>query len=241
MVFVGRQREIARTIGQLQDGGNVVVRGKLGIGRTSIVRRVGDIMGDGWSFHFESFSQGPAGICFGLLRQLGLRPTTSRGHMLSFVSARARLLRAKPPGGGRHVLVFDDIEAVTAPKLALIRALALTGHYQLVAIVDHHIGESELFDLKASLYPVRVVTLFALPLREAEEFFARASEELALGLGAGEIAGLAKTSGGYPLMMVEAVAFAARQRTGSAGRGPASWVGGPLGRLAPHGQTEGRR
>jgi len=223
MVFVGRDRETARIAAQLAKGGNVIVRGKFGIGRTSLVRHVAETLGDGWRFHFESFMQGPAGICFGLLRHLGLALTAARGHNLSFISARARLLRAEARPGERRVLVFDDIQDLSAAKLALVRSLALTGRHQFVAVVDEQLKEAALDQMRAALYPVHLLTLLRLPTRQAESFFARTSERLDLGLGEGEVAGLARTSCGYPLLMAEIAARLARQRRENAQGGAPRW------------------
>ncbi len=207
MVFVGREREVSRIVRELTNGRNAVVSGPFGIGRTALVRRVAEQMGAGWRFVMLDFSRTPAELCSALAAALRTGGPHARRAPRSFVAARAAVL-AFEPRGRRHVLVFDNVAAVTAPKLALLRRLAATGRYRFVAVAEPTLGDNELFELRACLVPAPVIVLSRLTAAATRSYFARLSEELGLGWSEDEIAGLAAISGGYPLVMVEAASRA---------------------------------
>lgn len=215
MVFVGRQWETSRIKAELAKRGNVVVSGTFGIGRTALIHHVAEAMGDAWRFIFLDFSRTPAQLCSDLIAWL--RPRTagrSARRRLSFVSARAIVLKLEARGRRRWVLVLDNIAAVTAPKLALLRRLVATGRYRFVAITDHHLPDADLFTLRACLNAAPIVTLANLPRAVAGAFFAGVSGDLGLGWREGEVAALAEITDGYPLLMVEAIARARRRHAG---------------------------
>ena len=212
MVFVGRGQESARVVAELSRRRNVVVSGTYGVGRTTLVKHVADVMGDAWRFLFLDFSRTPAQVCVELLRWLDPVGAGASGRSEpSLKSARARILRLEPRDRRQRVIVLDNACTVTVQKLKLLRPLVSTRRYRFVAITDNHIRGADLLQLRASLYPVSVVTLSNLPRRHAREFFARIAADLHLDWGEGEIAGLASVPGGYPHMMMEAAARAARR------------------------------
>jgi hypothetical protein len=190
MVFVGRERETAHIVGELSARSNVIVTGKYGVGRTSLIRHVAEVMRERRRFLFVDFSQTSAKVCFDLLGKI--RPskaTTLDLRRLSYKSARARVLRAEPADARRHVLVLDNLGAVTASKLSLVRRLASTRRYQFIAITDSETGPTDLLHLRESLYPVCLLGLRRLPRRASREFFEIVARDLGLVWGEGEIAG----------------------------------------------------
>ena len=207
MVFVGREREASRIVSELTKGRNAVVSGPFGIGRTALIRHVAEEMGAGWRFAMLDFSHTPAELCSALVAALRGGGPRARGAPRSFVSARAAVLTFEPRGR-RFVLVLDNVAAVTAPKLALLRRLAATGWYRFVAVVEPTLPDDELLELRACLFPSAVIVLSRLAAAATRSYFARLSEELGLGWSEEEIAGLAAISGGYPLVMVEAASRA---------------------------------
>lgn len=207
MVFVGREREASRIASELTKGHNAVVSGPFGIGRTALVRRVAEQMGDGWRFVMLDFSHTPAELCSALVAALRGGGSRARRAPRSFVSARAAVL-AFEPRGRRYVLVLDNVATLTAPKLALLRRLAATGRYRFVAVAEPTLPDDELLELRACLFPTAAIVLLRLTAAATRSYFARLSEALGLGWSEEEIAGLAAISGGYPLAMVEAASRA---------------------------------
>jgi MoxR-like ATPase len=59
IMFVGREKETKLIIKELVRGHNIVIEGKFGIGRTSLVRHVSSVISDQWRFIFVDFSQTP--------------------------------------------------------------------------------------------------------------------------------------------------------------------------------------
>ena len=215
MVFVGRQRETSRVAAELAAGRNVVVAGKHGVGRSALVAHVAAVMGDGWRFVVLDFSRSPGQLCSDLIGRL--RPAAAgkaARKTRPFVSARAMAVKLEPRGRRSHVIVLDEVAALTAQKAILLRRLVSTGRYRFVAIVESRMREAELFQLRAFLVPVRTVTLGNLPNAATREYFATVSGELGLGWTQAEIAGSARVSGGYPPLMTEIAAGAAQRNAG---------------------------
>lgn len=248
MVFVGRERETERIAASLKAGSNVVVTGAHGIGRSALVRHVAEAMGNSWRFVFLDFSRSPAQLCLDLIGRL--RPSAGRRSTRgtrSFVSARATAVKLEPRGGRRHVLVLDNVAALTVQKSILLRRLVATGRYRLVAIADKRIPEADLFKLRACLVPVRLVTLAKLPNPAARKFFVAASDQLGLGWKEEEVAVLANVTGGHPLLMVDTAARAAQRLGKVRGDSSGQWtspVPAPPPRLrpsSPRGQRKVKR
>jgi len=68
--FVGRENEIKQIIKALRRGDNVILTGKYGIGRTSLVKHIADTTRDRWRFIFVNFSQTPGRVCGYLIEEL---------------------------------------------------------------------------------------------------------------------------------------------------------------------------
>jgi len=69
-MFFGRQSETKQFIASLSSGRNVILSGKYGMGRTSLVRHVGRNMQGKWKFLFADFSKTPDQVCRELVSQL---------------------------------------------------------------------------------------------------------------------------------------------------------------------------
>jgi hypothetical protein len=213
MDFVGREREIAEIASALQADVNVVLSGKFGMGRTSLVRQVAANCRHRMQFVLSDFSRPPASVCRQLGSQLA-RPLWSarRVEELAYRKARRQLLdaarRAKPPA----VFVLDNVARMTPAKWDLVRFLSGASRPRIVVVVESFLPEADVERLRAFVYPSICLRLGRLPARRSHEFFERVSGRIGLGWSRDQIRGLAVRGGGYPLAMVEAAAEAAAHR-----------------------------
>jgi AAA+ ATPase superfamily predicted ATPase len=83
MYFVNREKEISQIEEAMEEGENVIVAGRYGIGRTSFVRHVAQIMRDQWRFVFVDFSKTPGSVCNYLLAELFPQHECSRNLFMS--------------------------------------------------------------------------------------------------------------------------------------------------------------
>jgi nucleoside-triphosphatase THEP1 len=237
MVFVGRGRETAHIANQLSRGNNIVVTGNFGVGRTALVRHVATVLGEQWRFLFLDFAQTPGRLCSEIVAALDApRGRLQSRATLSYRSARARITNLRLASGPRLVLVMDNLEAVTRARLSLLRRLSWTRHFQSVVIVDEAVGPAGLLAVRENLYPVCLLRVRRLPRPAACAFFDEVARELGVSWGAGEIAGLAAATGGYPLMMVEAAARARRRLEAENGT-LAHLPGGTISSVPPDART----
>ncbi len=208
--FVGREEEISRISTTLAAGTNVVLTGKFGIGRTSLVRRVAAETNGRWHFIFGDFSCPPAVVCRQVASQI-LRPlrTWRRLEEPPYRQNRRQLLEAARKATPPFVLVLDNVRRMTVARWDLVRFLSREARLRIVIIVESFLPESDVARLRTNLYPSIRVQLGRLPARESHEFFERVSRRNGLGWSGDRIRALAARGGGFPLAMAEAAAEAA--------------------------------
>jgi hypothetical protein len=210
-MFVGRREEIASVRRALEAGRNVVLIGRYGIGRTSLVRQAAVQMGAGRPFVFVDFASTPAAMSRSIHEELfQSRGRGRRAVPRSFRTIRSLLIRDAPATSRPPVLVLDGIARLTAPKLELMRALTETGRFGFVAVAEAFLPPRDLLRVRTALFPNVLLRLGPLRRRESEEFFAEASERFGLGWKPQHTRLLASTRHGYPLAMAETVARALR-------------------------------
>ena len=215
MDFVGREREIARIAATLAAGTNVVLSGKFGIGRTSLVRQVAASSNGRWHFLFGDCSRPPAAVCRQLLSQLSRRRRSGqRIEELAFREARRRLLNTACDAASPLVFVLDNVARMTPGRWEFVRFLSGAFRLRVVVIVESFLSESDVTRLRACLYPSIRLQLGRLPAPRSQEFFERVSGRIGLGWSRDQIRGLAVRGGGYPLAMAEAAAEAVTRRRG---------------------------
>jgi AAA ATPase domain len=207
MLFVGRKREVARIERELARSHHLVVTGPYGIGRTSLLRRLSETLRDRWRFIFLDFGRPVAevgrGLLFELFPQQAGKPDV--GAVRSS-SVRFRLTRWEPEDPRRHVLVLDNVAALSSRRVRFIADLAASKKYTLVVIVESFLPVPDLDRLRARLAPASLLKLGRLPHETARKYFALVSERYQLGWDAERIAAAARTTQGYPLGMWETVA-----------------------------------
>jgi len=206
MYFVGREKESRQIIKALERGENVILTGKYGIGKTSLIRQVAGITKDRWRFIFVDFSRTPGRVCQQLMAEL---PFTEEVHRIAgdngYKSRRFRIVNLALKDRGQPVLVLDDIAKLSSPKLDLIRHLTRADRFRCIAIVETFLGEKDLFRLRAWLSPVLLIKIPHLSRKSAREFFCHFSRPHHFHWTEDQINSLAEMSGGYPLGMKEVV------------------------------------
>jgi hypothetical protein len=209
MDFVGRKRELAAAARSLEQGRNLVLTGRFGVGRSSLVRQLAKLNFHTWQFLFTDFSR-PASQCGSdLVRQL-VSPLGACGRKgyTRMTQAKEILRGAAGAGPRRRVVVLDDIGRISPRKLAFIRDLRLPaerpgGGILFIAIAESFLPEEEIFRLRAALYPADRLALHNLNPADTAAFFRAASQRCRLGWDAAFIRMLAASTAGYPLLMRE--------------------------------------
>ena len=211
--FVGRSTEIACLCREIEAGRNVVIVGKYGIGRTSLVRQAAARLQAAHRFSFLDFASTPAAMCRSALEEIFEGKTRRRQPPPeSYRIARRFLTHETPRDRRTSVLVFDDIARLTHAKCDLLDYLASSGRFRFVAIAEAFLPPADLSRLRVLLFPNALLRLDPLGMGESEEFFSRASREHGLQWASARVRLLARVKHGYPLEMAETVARELRRR-----------------------------
>jgi len=206
MFFVGREKEISLIIKALKRGDNVILAGKYGIGRTSLIKYVADTTRNRWRFIFVDFSKTPGKVCGLLIDELLPKGKgKTRGEILGYKSNRFRISNLDFADRRQHVLVLDNIAKLSAQKLDLIRYLAMAKRFRFVAIVENFMREDDLFVLRARLSNALLINIPHLGMEAAREYFRHFSGQHHFHWSESQVNHLAEMTGGYPVGMKEVV------------------------------------
>jgi hypothetical protein len=203
-VFVGRKKETRQILNALARGNNVILSGKYGIGRTSLMQRVAEVGRDRWAFFFLDFSQTPGRVCSDLMTRLRPQEKES-GKAIGYRPNRFRIAQMDFSDQRPPILVLDNIGKLSTPKVELIRHLATGKQFLFVAVVENFLLPDRLTLLRACLYPAFLLKVPHLEEESSRDFFRYYSQKYLLGWTDREIHELAAISGGYPLGMKEMV------------------------------------
>jgi hypothetical protein len=204
--FVGRERETASFIKALDQRRSIVLTGKYGMGRTSLVRHLAKATEKRWRFLFVDFSKTPARICNDLLALL--RPGKSLKNHPAYVRYKAaRFVVAKGELGDQPqpVIVLDNIRKLSLQRVAFLRYLAWDRRFLFIALPESFLPEADVSHLRTVLYPSDLVRLGNLGARPAAEFFRHFSDKHCFQWTRSHIHMMVTASGGYPLGMKEFV------------------------------------
>ena len=202
MYFLGREKETKKIIKSLRKGNNIIISGKFGIGRTSLIRHIEDITRNEWHFAFADFSLMPGEICRQLLSQLTSRKKRSQQGQLSSKSSLFQLDRLEPSNRGR-ILVLDNIASLTPKKMYFLRYISETKKFQFVAIIESFIPKEALLRLRVALMPSELMRLSYIDKHSARGLLEYFSEKYGLGWTAPKIQSLVSITRGYPLSLKE--------------------------------------
>jgi hypothetical protein len=204
--FVGRERETARVIKALDQRRNIVLTGKYGMGRTSLVRYVAEATEKRWRFLFVDFSKTPARICNELLAAL-TPERNPKDHPVYIRYKAARFFVAKVEFGDKPqpVIVLDNIRKLSTQRVAFIRYLAWNRRFLFIALPENFLPEADVSHLRTVLYPSDLVRLGKLGAKPAADFFRHFSDKHRFQWTRSHIRMLVTASRGYPLGMKDFV------------------------------------
>jgi hypothetical protein len=206
LYFVGRRQEIAGIRKTIERGDHVIVRGKYGIGRTSLLRHIAELTQDRWRWVFVDFAQPGGAVCRNVFAQLFPQLKDQRkGAYLPYKLTRFEVVHLKLDDTRPLVLVLDNIATLSAQKVNFLRYLVQEKRFRVVTITESFLPVDQFRRLRIRLSPASVVTLDYLNLANARQFFSYYSERYGFGWTPVEIHSKALTTGGYPLGMREVV------------------------------------
>jgi len=204
MHFVGRDMEIKKIIGELDKGHNIILTGRFGIGRSSLIRYISDMHQNNFRFIFTDFSQTPGKISKCILAELF--PTENHPKQYRrYKSSRFLIANLKTKDGRLYIIVLDNIAKLSAQKLSFIRHLAWEKRFQFIAIAETFLPSEQLIHLRAELMPAVMIKLPRLNAPKVREWLGYASEKYKLPWSKGYIEFLVKVLNGYPLGIRETI------------------------------------
>jgi AAA+ ATPase superfamily predicted ATPase len=213
MPFVGREKETRRILRALEKGGNIVVTGKFGMGRTKLVRHISDLYEKRWRFVFVDFSKTPGQVCGDMLSELspGTCFKTDYQHR-RYKTKRHQIATTGNKDARQVVFVLDNIEKLTPQRLALIRYLSSEKRFLFIAITESFLRERDSFLLRAELLPEHVIRLGRISRKDSKEYFHAVSKKNEFRWESDRIRMMAEMARGYPLSMREMVSKEKRSR-----------------------------
>lgn len=213
MYFVGRSRETNRIIKALERRENIIVSGRFGMGRTSLLIHVAETARDRWHFISIDFSKTPGDICRYLIKELFPAYTARKADFYTkFKPARFEILNRALEDGRQHVLVLDNIEKITRQKLALLQLLTYEKRFLFMAITASFLPERQYHQLKVVLLATCRITLGHMSPSSTKEFFTHFSKENNFNWTDDHIRNLGRRTQGYPLSMKEVVGITQKQQ-----------------------------
>jgi hypothetical protein len=206
MLLWGREREIASITAALAQDKNLILTGKYGIGKTSLVKQTAEMNGERGRFLFVDFSKTPAKVCQDLLAELRpKRSSVGRIRHAGYKADRSLIADLASKTKRRCVMVLDNIEKLTPQKLGLIRYLARDKPFLFIAIAERFLPEDDLFHLRACLYPSKVIRLRYLSPNQTAGFFRYYANKHRFRWAESDIHTMTLATRGYPLAMRESV------------------------------------
>jgi hypothetical protein len=203
-VYIGRERETKKIIKLLDEGFNVILKGRFGIGRSSLARHVARVTGDRWGFVFVDFSETPGKVCKRILKSFrSMQTRYKRETVKKYRSNRSLLARMDRRDGKKNVLVLDNIEKITKQRLNMLTFINAERRYQFIAIAEDFLAEKDLFLLRSNLLPAELVMIGYMKIDDTLKVFRHFSSKHNLGWNEDQIHSFAELSGGYPLGMKE--------------------------------------
>ncbi len=205
MSFYGRKREMAAINSGLIKERNIILTGKFGIGKTTLVKEFSRINRERWLFLFSDFSETPSKICQDLLKALKPKIPSRELKQVSYKKCRSMILDMAHKSEQRCVIVLDNIKKLTPQKLDLIRHLEWDRPFIFIAIPENFLPVEDLLQLRTSLYPSRVIRLQYLSSEQTTSYFRYYSIKHNLSWTESHIHMLTLATRGYPLEMREHV------------------------------------
>ncbi len=203
-MFIGREKETAALLRAVGRGEHVIVSGKFGMGRTSLVRHAAGLSQNRLRFVFVDFSLSANKACDRLTEDL-LPRVSRKQHPLKYKTARFKLIHDDLADPRQQIIVLDNVAKLTAQKFEFIRCLRTENRFLFVAIVEHFLSSESVLRLRGMLFPSMLIELGYLSAAESVEYFKQAGKLYRMNLAENQLKHLATMAGGYPLTMTETV------------------------------------
>ncbi|PKN96742.1 MAG: hypothetical protein CVU43_19155 [Chloroflexi bacterium HGW-Chloroflexi-5] len=206
MIFVGREKEKKKIIKELQRGKNIVLSGKFGIGRTSLVKKIAEQLGKQRQFVFVDFGQTPGKMSKKLMKELCIDPRfKTTGKKMGYRSMRYRISTIGSSTKSKFIIVFDNVAKLTPQKIIFLRHLVEEDHFQFIAIAENFLPGEDVLLLMAQLIPMETVSLHHLSTKDISAFIRHYAEKHHINLSDSYIDKLTALASGYPLGMIDLI------------------------------------
>ena len=205
MCFVGREKETKKIMQALDRGNNVVLMGKYGIGRTSLIKHIEALTKERWRFLLLDFSQTPGKVTTQLLVELLPEKRKGKDHYIRYKSGRFLIVNKELKDKRKHILVFDNIAKLTAQKLQLIRYLILESKFQYIAIAESFLPKEDLFLLRAALLPAEMIMLPYLSEESTKKLLCHFADKYSFHWSEQRLYMLVSATRGYPPAVHEVI------------------------------------
>lgn len=206
MIFIGRQNEKKKIIKALQLGKNIFLSGKFGIGRTSLVKKIAEQLGEQRQFVFVDFGQTPGKMSKKLMKELHISSRLKKaGKKMSYRSMRHRIATVVSSTKNKPVIIFDNVAKLTQQKIIFLRHLIEEDHFQFIAIAENFLPGKDASLLKAEFLPMETVSLHHLSVENVSAYIRHYAEKHHLNLSESYIDDLTALAGRYPLNMVDLI------------------------------------
>lgn len=203
MLFFGRVRETNKIIGCLNRRDNVILTGSYGIGRTSLIRNIADLLKTDWKFVFVDFSRTPGEMARKTAAQL-IAPEKFNPD-LSYKKARFLLSEGDFSDSRHPVIVLDNISSFTGQKISFLNHITFERRFSFIAIAESSFTGQVLFRLRSCLFPARLMRLGYLNRKDTIEFVRASSKKYGLDWDDARMKSLAFSTKGYPLSIREMI------------------------------------
>lgn len=206
MIFVGREIETKHIIRELRRGKNIIVGGKYGIGRTSLIKAIASSLQSEWRFIFIDFSQTPGKMSAKLMKEFHIAKINKQtGKPWGYKSMRYRIANVKVSKRKNTVIVLDNVVKLTPQKIIFLRNLIEENHFQFIAIVENFLPANDLMLMRAQFFPAEIIALQHLKNEDVVSFIRLHSWKYRLNWSEDYIHSLAALAGGYPLGINEMI------------------------------------
>jgi len=206
VIFVGRDAEIKQMIKAIHQERNIIIEGKFGIGRTSLIKKISHSLADERMFIFVDFSQTPGKMSEKIMKELGLsRRVRKTGGKMKYKPMRYRIATAGLSVKDKPVIVLDNVGGLTPQKIIFLRNLMEEKRFQFIAIVENFMPLNDFMRLQVQLYPAETITLKYLRSEEVFSLIRLYSDKYHLYWPDTYIRKLASWAGRYPLGIIEMI------------------------------------
>ena len=152
MLFVGRKSEKNKIIESLRYGKNIILGGKYGIGRTSLIKKISMLLSDERRIVFVDFGLTPGKMSEKLIKELGLSARFKKNSKkMGYKSMRFLIANLDTSKRKQTVIVFDNIVKLTSQKIIFLRHLILEKRFQFIAIVENFLSSHDLYFMRTNM------------------------------------------------------------------------------------------